>query len=79
MEYGKKLWTFALLLAAVLLAACAAPTAAPTPPPATDSAVGSTAAQPLPTRNRPYPAGSTDFTQLGITGRPQFLNAYATW
>lgn len=69
----KRIWVLwaALLATAVFLAACSAATNDRT-------AEVETAVAALPTATGASVA-ITDLSQIGATGRPQFLNAYASW
>ncbi|MEZ4589558.1 MAG: hypothetical protein R3D55_00215 [Chloroflexota bacterium] len=70
----KRIWTFLLFLitTAVFLTACsdnqAAEAVVPTEPPRPTSEVAPT-----------QPPVSASLSQIGQTGQPQLLNAYASW
>lgn len=69
----KRIWTFLLFLAstAVFLFACSSQAAEPITPTAAATAV--------PDAPTASPASDSDLSRIGQTGRPQFLNAYASW
>lgn len=71
----KRFWTLWILLCstAVFLTACSTQTAEAVVP----IAVQNTAVAPTPTT--PLPATSSELSLIGQTGRPQLLNAYASW
>ncbi|MBK8906154.1 MAG: hypothetical protein IPM53_33555 [Anaerolineaceae bacterium] len=85
----KRIWIFWLFWAstAVFLAACSsrAPEAIPSPTqlPATAMATATTMAAATTTAVPTEPTTNTtnpnDLDLIGQTGRPQFLNAYASW
>ena len=72
----KQIWTLLILLCstAVLLAACGRSQVI-------EDVALADVADPAPVVDEPAnnPIDTTDLTLIGRTGRPQFLNAYASW
>lgn len=74
----KRIWTFFLFLAstAVFLIACGSSQAPENPTP---TAAPAAAATVVPNEPATSAVNPSDLSLIGQTGRPQFLNAYASW
>jgi len=81
----KKIWIPLLLLGTILLAACGGQSSAPpTATGAPAAAAANTAVPPNPQPTGDVPAAISshdpeDLALIGNTGKPQFINIYASW